>query len=126
MNITELDHLVLTVKDIQSSIDFYSSILGMNAIDFANERKALTFGGQKINLHQAGSEFSPHAKVPTPGSADLCFICETDINDIINQLLTHQVKIIEGPVKRSGATGNLLSIYIYDPDYNLIELSNIL
>ena len=98
----------------------------MNAIDFANVRKALTFGGQKINLHQAGSEFAPHAKNPVPGSADLCFICETDIDDIINQLLTQQINIIEGPVKRTGATGNLLSIYIYDPDYNLIELSNII
>lgn len=124
MNITQLDHLVITVKDIQASIEFYTRVLGMNVIEFANDRKALSFGSQKINLHQAGSEFEPHAASPTPGSADLCFICNMSIEDILCALKSQQVHVIEGPIERSGAIGKLLSVYIADPDKNLIELSN--
>ena len=123
MNITQLDHLVLTVKNIRASIDFYTRVLGMHEVEFANGRKALSFGRQKINLHLAGSEFTPHAAKPTPGSADLCFICDTSIEKTLSELKAQQVNIIEGPVERTGTTGKLLSIYIADPDNNLIELS---
>ena len=123
MNITQLDHLVLTVKDIQASIDFYTRVLGMQEVEFADGRKALSFGRQKINLHVTGSEFTPHAAKPTPGSADLCFICDTSLEKILSELNALQVDIIEGPVERTGATVKLLSIYIADPDNNLIELA---
>lgn len=124
MNIVSLDHLVLTVRDINITIDFYCKILGMQAIQFGEGRHALGFGKQKINLHQAGKEFEPKAVKPTPGSADLCFITTTPLTDIIKELNTADIHIEEGPVKRTGATGALHSIYLRDPDGNLLELSN--
>lgn len=124
MKIQQLDHLVLTVRNIQTSIDFYTQVLGMQAIIFSNNRKALKFGQQKINLHLAGSEFSPHANQPCPGSADLCFITNSPIENIQKELEEKNITIESGPMERSGATHKLISIYIRDPDNNLIELSN--
>ncbi len=124
MNISHLDHLVLTVADIETSVDFYTRVLGMQAVTFGEGRKALAFGNQKINLHQAGREFEPKAERPTPGSADLCFIVATPLDRVIAHLETQGVSIIEGPVPRTGATGPIRSVYLRDPDQNLIELSN--
>lgn len=126
IRIDRLDHLVLTVADIAATCDFYSRILGMSAETFADGRKALKFGRQKINLHQAGHEFEPKAKQATPGSGDLCFIAETPLADVIAHLQASGIVIEEGPVERSGATGRLRSIYFRDPDGNLIEVSNLI
>ncbi len=123
MKIRNLDHLVLTVKSIDHALVFYKS-LGMKEITFGNNRKALAFGSQKINLHEAGKEFEPKAKIPTPGSADLCFIVETPLEDVIKELKKNNIKIIEGPIDRTGAKFKLRSVYVRDPDDNLIELSN--
>ncbi|AFM33681.1 MULTISPECIES: VOC family protein [Stutzerimonas stutzeri subgroup] len=124
MNISHLDHLVLTVADIEKTVDFYTRVLGMQVVTFGEGRKALAFGNQKINLHQAGHEFEPKAERPTPGSADLCFIVATPLDRVIAHLETQGVSIIEGPVQRTGATGPIRSVYVRDPDLNLIELSN--
>lgn len=126
MNIDHLDHFVMTVRDVEATCAFYSEILGMRIITFAEGRKALQFGSQKINLHQYGHEFEPKAEHPTPGSADLCFIVSTPLERVVMELKQHQVNVIEGPVKRTGATGTILSVYFRDPDLNLIELSNYL
>lgn len=126
MNIQSIDHLVLTVKDIETSCNFYSKVMDMDIVDFGNGRKALRFGDQKINLHQKGKRFDPKAQNPTCGSADLCFISTTNINEIIVELTAKNIEIIEGPVERVGAIGKLLSIYFRDPDLNLIEVSNYL
>jgi len=129
IKISHLDHLVLTVKNIPVSIEFYARILGMHAISFSGSdnqapRTALIFGQQKINLHEAGNEFKPNAHKATPGSADLCLISATELKQAMAYIKSCNVEIIEGPVERTGATGNLLSFYIRDPDLNLIEISN--
>ncbi|MFT4185336.1 MAG: VOC family protein [Rhizobium sp.] len=124
IRIDHLDHLVLTVAGIEESCDFYVRVLGMGVETFAEGRKALTFGNQKINLHRAGHEFEPKAKRPMPGSADLCFIAETPLDEVIAHLGRQHVDIEEGPVRRTGATGPILSVYFRDPDDNLIEVSN--
>ena len=124
MKIDRLDHFVLTVADIPASISFYTSVLGMEEITFGKNRKALAFGQQKINLHEKGKEFEPKAAYPTPGSADLCLIAETEITEIMAHLQHCGVSIEEGPVPRTGATGPIISVYFRDPDHNLIELSN--
>ncbi len=124
MNIDHLDHLVLTVADLDVTVDFYTRVLGMQVVTFGEGRKALSFGVQKINLHQAGKEFEPKAERPTPGSADLCFIVATPLDEVIAHLETQGVAILEGPVRRTGATQPILSVYVRDPDFNLIELSN--
>ncbi|MCQ4287912.1 VOC family protein [Pseudomonas stutzeri] len=124
MHIDHLDHLVLTVADLDVTTDFYSRVLGMQAVTFGEGRKALAFGGQKINLHQAGREFEPKAERPMPGSADLCFIVATPLEEVIAHLGRQGVAILEGPVQRTGATGPIRSVYLRDPDLNLIELSN--
>jgi catechol 2,3-dioxygenase-like lactoylglutathione lyase family enzyme len=124
MQIDHLDHLVLTVADLDATVDFYTSVLGMQAVTFGEGRQALAFGNQKINLHQAGREFEPKAERPTPGSEDLCFIVATPLDEVIAQLQAHGVTPIEGPVKRTGATGPIRSVYVRDPDQNLIELAN--
>ena len=123
MQITQLDHLVLTVKDIEITIEFYSRVLGMSVVEFGEGRRALTFGDQKINLHQSGREFQPHAQCPLSGSADLCFIIDVEMQTAIDHLNRQQVEILEGPVARTGANGPIQSLYIRDPDLNLIELS---
>jgi catechol 2,3-dioxygenase-like lactoylglutathione lyase family enzyme len=122
-----LDHLVLTVKDIPRTVAFYTKVLGMTEQWFkaadGTERAALLFGASKINLHQAGREFDPKAETPTSGSADLCFLTETEVTDWARHLADQGIPVLEGPVSRSGATGPLLSLYIRDPDGNLIEIS---
>ena len=126
MKIDRLDHLVLTVKSIAATCEFYSNVLGMNVVTFGEGRKALVFGSQKLNLHESGKEFEPKAQHPTPGSADLCFITGTPLMDVIEHLRRYDVEIIEGPIKKTGAVGQLLSVYFRDPDMNLIEVSNYL
>jgi len=103
MKITRLDHLVLTVRDIPRTVAFYTTILGMSEVLFAGGRTALSFGNQKINLHQSGHEFDPKAANPTPGSADLCLISETPIETVVAELKSHAIEIVEGPVFRTGA-----------------------
>ena len=121
--IDHLDHLVLTVANIDATVAFYTSALGMELITFG-ERKALRFGEQKINLHQVGKEFEPKALHPTPGSADLCFITKAPLEKVISHLNLGNYPIELGPVVRDGAKGEMLSIYLRDPDLNLIEISN--
>ncbi len=125
--VTALDHLVLTVADIAATVGFYEDVLGMQAEQFTpadgSTRWALKFGAQKINLHQAGQEFEPKAKTPLPGSADLCFLTETPLDEWQAHLAASGVALEEGPVKRTGARGPILSLYIRDPDGNLIEVS---
>lgn len=118
-----LDHLVLTVANIDATIDFYTEVLGMDAVTFEG-RKALAFGIQRINLHQRGHEFNPKAAHPTPGSADLCFLTNTPLEEVISNLAEQRIHLEEGPVERSGAIGKLRSIYLRDPDRNLVEISN--
>ncbi len=124
MQIERLDHLVLTVADIDVTCAFYKRVMGMQVITFGNRRKALVFGQQKINLHAYGKEFEPKAILPTKGSADLCFVASTPISEVVQHLHTEQVDIIEGPVERTGAIGKLTSVYFRDPDGNLVEVSN--
>jgi catechol 2,3-dioxygenase-like lactoylglutathione lyase family enzyme len=124
MQIDSLDHLVLTVADIEASCAFYSRVLGMEVVTFGQGRKALAFGAQKINLHQAGKEFEPKAQRPTPGSADLCFLTSVPLAEVQAHLATCGVTVTEGPVQRTGAQGPILSVYFRDPDLNLIEVSN--
>jgi catechol 2,3-dioxygenase-like lactoylglutathione lyase family enzyme len=124
MQIERLDHLVLTVRDIDSTCDFYTNVLGMTTVTFGAGRKALQFGQQKINLHQAGHEFEPKATAPTSGSADLCFITGIPLATVEAHLRTQGIGIVEGPVVRTGALGPIRSLYVRDPDGNLIEISN--
>jgi catechol 2,3-dioxygenase-like lactoylglutathione lyase family enzyme len=124
MNIDGLDHLVLTVNDIDKTCSFYQKTLGMKVVEFGQGRKALAFGSQKINLHEKGREFEPKAFAPTPGSADLCFVTSVPIQNVIKHLAACVVDVIEGPVRRTGATGPITSVYFRDPDQNLIEVSN--
>jgi len=124
MRIDRLDHLVLTVGDLERTCLFYRDVLGMNIVEFEGGRKALLFGQQKINLHQAGREFEPKARRPTPGSGDLCFIAETPLVDVVRQLGAAGVALESDIVERTGALGPMRSIYFRDPDGNLIEVSN--
>jgi len=124
MKVTKLDHLVLTVRDIEETKIFYKTVLGMEPILFGEGRVALKFGNQKINLHEVGKEFVPKAKHPMPGSADLCFITSVALEKAMKHVRSCRVKIIEGPVSRTGATSPLLSFYFRDPSGNLIEVSN--
>ncbi|MDV7437025.1 VOC family protein [Acinetobacter baumannii] len=126
MKISHLDHLVLTVSNIETTCHFYQTVLGFEVITFKGNRKALKFGNQKINLHQQGNEFEPKALQPTPGSADLCFISDTPISEVVAHLNQVNIQIEEGPIERTGAMHPILSVYIRDPDQNLIEISNIL
>ncbi|XP_042196850.1 glyoxalase domain-containing protein 5-like [Callorhinchus milii] len=119
-----LDHLVLTVKSIEDTTAFYSQTLGMEVITFKGNRKALSFGNQKFNLHEVGKEFEPKAHRPTPGSIDLCLITHTPINKVMEHLKKCGVAVEEGPVERTGAVGPIVSVYFRDPDNNLIEVSN--
>jgi catechol 2,3-dioxygenase-like lactoylglutathione lyase family enzyme len=123
MKIDSLDHLVLTVKDVDNAVSFYTKALGMEVVTFGNDRKALSFGSQKINLHQQGKEFQPKAQRPTPGSADLCFLTSTPLQDVLIHLNACGIEVIDGPVQRTGATGPINSVYFRDPDLNLIEVS---
>lgn len=123
MKIDALDHLVLTVADVAATCAFYTRVLGMEEVTFGAGRKALSFGAQKINLHQHGKEFEPKAQHPTPGSADLCLLTSSTPADVIEHLRQQNVVIEEGPVRRTGARGPIDSVYFRDPDGNLIEVS---
>jgi len=126
MKIDRIDHVVLTAFDVERTIDFYTRVMGMEAITFAGGRRGLSFGRQKINLHQAGREYEPKALKPAPGSLDLCFIAETPLDDVIARLKENGVVIADGPVPKTGALGAMMSVYFRDPDGNLIEVSNYL
>lgn len=124
IQIKSLDHLVLTVANIETTVDFYQRVLGMGMATSAEGRKALTFGAQKLNLHQGGHEFEPKAARPTPGSGDFCLLTDTPLETVVEHLGQQRVAIEEGPVRRIGATGPILSVYFRDPDNNLVEVSN--
>jgi catechol 2,3-dioxygenase-like lactoylglutathione lyase family enzyme len=124
--IDSLDHIVLTVSDIESTVVFYTQVLGMRLEVFGENRRALFFGQQKINLHPANEPLKPHANLPTPGSADFCFITQVPIYEFITHLKQLNIQIEEGPVLRTGALGQIISVYLRDPDLNLIEISNYL
>lgn len=123
MRIERIDHIVLTVKDLEETCQFYSRVLGMKVVTFGEDRRALAFGRQKFNLHQHGKEFEPKAKTPIPGAIDLCLITETPIEDVVAHLQSVGVAIEQGPIQKTGATGPILSVYFRDPDGNLIEVS---
>lgn len=125
MKVDSLDHLVLTVADIERACVFYEAVLGMEHVEFEG-RHALRFGAQKINLHQKDNTFEPKARHPLPGSADLCFLTATPVAEVLVHLARCDVPVVEGPVTRAGATGPLLSVYVRDHDENLIEVSNLL
>jgi catechol 2,3-dioxygenase-like lactoylglutathione lyase family enzyme len=121
--IDHLDHLVLTTVDEDACVGFYVGLLGMTLETFGEGRKAFRFGNQKINLHVKGREFEPKAHVPMPGALDLCFIADRPLDEVISLLHEKGAGIIEGPVPRTGAKGPIRSIYLRDPDLNLIEIS---
>ena len=122
--IKRLDHMVLTVANIDETCNFYQQLLKLEVITFNGDRKALKVGNQKINLHKAGCELSPCAHRPTPGAADLCFIVETSLNDLLSHLSACGVPVELGPVERTGVFGPMTSLYVRDPDKNLVELSS--
>jgi catechol 2,3-dioxygenase-like lactoylglutathione lyase family enzyme len=124
--IDHIDHIVLTTRDKEACIRFYSDVLGMKLVRFrtpSEERLALVFGNQKINLHEWGKEFDPKAHVPVPGSLDLCFIASVPLEQVIDKLNAAKVAILEGPVMKTGAASRIRSVYVRDPDLNLIEIS---
>ncbi|HKN97501.1 MAG TPA: VOC family protein [Pseudonocardiaceae bacterium] len=124
MRISRLDHFVLTVADIDATVAFYTEVLGMSRVTFGEGRVALRFGDSKINLHLAGHEFEPRAARATPGSADVCLVVDDDLDSVRSQLAAKGVAVELGPVMRNGATGEIESVYLRDPDGNLVELSN--
>ena len=119
-----LDHVVLTVTDVDRSIAFYQHVLGMRPVTFGSGRRAVTFGSSKINLHEAGREISPHARRPLPGSADLCLITVAGPDQVLGHLRAQRVAVEQGPVQRTGALGSIISVYVRDPDGNLIEVAS--
>ena len=124
--IDHIDHVVLTTRDKQACLRFYTDVLGMKLVSFKTpdgERLAFGFGAQKINLHEWGREFKPHAHLPVPGALDLCFISSVPLDAVIEKLRAANVKIIEGPVRKTGAQGPIRSVYVRDPDLNLVEIS---
>jgi catechol 2,3-dioxygenase-like lactoylglutathione lyase family enzyme len=124
VRIDRMDHLVLTVADIDRTVAFYVEVLGMTRETFGSGRTALRFGGSKLNLHQLGRELDPKAAAPTPGSADLCLIVSDPLEVVVGELTARGVTVEEGPVERTGARGPIVSVYVRDPDGNLVELSN--
>ncbi len=123
MQIGRIDHFVLTVADPDVTCEFYEKVLGMESVTFADGRRALHFRGQKINLHQAGREFEPKASRPAPGSADFCLITHATLDEVIRQLSSNGVQVLQGPVAKEGALGMMESVYFRDPDGNLVEVS---
>lgn len=123
--IDHLDHLVLTTAQEEACIRFYVDVMGMSLESFGAGRKAFRFGNQKINLHVKGHEFEPKAQLPTPGSLDLCFIASVPLDEVTARLARQGVPILEGPVMRTGATSRIRSVYVRDPDLNLIEISEL-
>jgi catechol 2,3-dioxygenase-like lactoylglutathione lyase family enzyme len=124
MKVDRIDHVVLTVADIERTISFYQRVLGMQSIMFGEERRALAFGDQKLNLHQAGREFEPKARRPTPGAVDICFSTTVPLDEVAAHLRAQSVAIELGPVDKIGARSALRSLYFRDPDGNLVEVSN--
>jgi catechol 2,3-dioxygenase-like lactoylglutathione lyase family enzyme len=124
MEIDMIDHVVMTVHDISATVSFYTRVLGMREVIFGDNRRALAFGRCKLNLHQAGKEFEPKAIHPVPGAIDLCLLMRTPMADIVRHLTAQGVPIESGPIERTGAVSPILSVYVRDPDGNLIELSN--
>lgn len=124
MKVGRLDHLVLTVADLDATVEFYTRVLGMNVRAFEGGRLALRFGEQKINLHLSGHEFEPKARLPAPGSADLCFVVEQPLEAWLQHLADLGIEVVEGPVARTGALGPVTSVYFRDPDENLIEIAS--
>lgn len=123
MKVARLDHLVLTVESLSATVAFYTEVLGMERVEFAGGRTALAFGNQKINLHEAGREFEPKSARPTPGSGDLCFVVEEPISAVLAHVERLAIAVEEGPVERTGALGPIRSIYLRDPDMNLVEVA---
>ncbi|QDQ95066.1 VOC family protein [Rhodococcus sp. WB9] len=123
MRVAHIDHFVLTVADIPSTVEFYSTVLGMSEHRYGEDRRALLFGRSKINLHQQGCEVQPNARHAQPGSADVCLIVDESIEEVLGELSDRGVSVEVGPVQRNGAMGLMTSVYIRDPDGNLIELS---
>ena len=121
--IDHLDHIVLTTARTEQCIDFYTRVLGMRFEQFGEGRMALKFGSQKINLHEKGREFSPRATLAAPGTLDICFIAAAPLKDVISRLVSAGIPIVEGPVAKAGATGPIRSVYVRDPDGNLVEIS---
>jgi catechol 2,3-dioxygenase-like lactoylglutathione lyase family enzyme len=124
VKIRSIDHVVLTVANVQRTLDFFQRVLGMTSVAFGEGRRALAFGDQKLNLHEAGNEFVPHARVPQAGSGDLCLLTDDPIDEVIAHLKRVGVAIELGPVAKTGARRSLRSIYFRDPDGNLIEVAN--
>ncbi len=123
MKIDRIDHIVLTVRDLAATLDFYTRVLGMEEVRFGAGRTALRFGRHKINLHQAGREFEPRAATATPGSGDFCLIAATPLDEVARRLAACGVAVELGPVRRAGAAGPIESVYFRDPDGNLVEIS---
>lgn len=123
MRIASIDHLVLTVRDMARTVEFYQRVLGMEHVLFEGHFNALHFGSQKINLHPFRAEYLPHADIPAPGTGDLCLICDGEIAQVVRELTTHGVEIEVGPVEQTGARGPMTSVYIRDPDRNLVEIA---
>ena len=121
--IDHLDHIVLTTARIEQCVEFYTRVLGMKLERFGEGRMALKFGGQKINLHEKGKEFEPKAPVALPGTLDVCFIASGPLEDVIARLAQNKISVIEGPVMKTGARGPIRSVYVRDPDGNLVEIS---
>ncbi len=126
IQIDSLDHLVLTVRNLQSTLRFYEDALGMRPVVFGEGRHALHFGGQKINLHETERPVDPNVRHATPGSADFCLLTRTPIREVAAHLAALGIQVIQGPVRRTGARGPLESIYVYDPDENLVEVANLI
>jgi catechol 2,3-dioxygenase-like lactoylglutathione lyase family enzyme len=124
MKVDRIDHVVLTVADVERTISFYQRVLGMTGVTFGEGRRALAFGDQKLNLHQAGREFEPKARRPIPGAVDICFTTDVPLDDVAAHLRAQSVAIELGPVGKVGARHALRSLYFRDPDGNLVEVSN--
>ena len=123
VNIASIDHVVLTVRDMAKTIDFYQRVLGMSHVLFEGKFNALHFGNQKINLHPFRAEYLPHADIPVPGTGDICLVCDGEIEEVVRELRTHSIQIELGPVEQTGARGGMSSVYIRDPDRNLVEVA---
>lgn len=124
MDLTGIDHFVLTVEDVEATCAFYSEVLDVEVVTFGEGRRALQFGDQKVNLHPAGDEFEPKAALPTPGGGDFCVTTDAPIDTVERRLRDAGVEVVHGPVEQQGAVGPMLSVYFRDPDGNLVEVAN--
>lgn len=124
MRISGLDHVVIYAVDVDRTIEFYTTVLGMTHVVFDDHYDALRFGEQKINVHSAAAPFLPHADRPAPGSFDVCLVTDTPMPDVLAHLRSHNIATVEGPCRQTGAMGQMVSVYVNDPDGNLIEIAN--